>query len=68
MTLGYVLSSEEETHEIDPEKSPVKQKKKKKKEKVEKPKKQNWDLDYEEQQKIRNQLNQEEKYYGKSFF
>lgn len=66
MELGYVLKSEEEVHEIDPTKSPVKQKKKKKKkEKIEKPKKQKWDFDYEEQQKIRDEINQEVNYYGK---
>ena len=61
MELGYILKSEEEVHEVDPTKSPVKQKKKKKKEKIEKPKKQKWDFDYEEQQKIRDEINQEVK-------
>ena len=66
MELGYILKSEEEVHEVDPTKSPVKQKKKKKKkEKIEKPKKQKWDFDYEEQQKIRDEINQEVNYYGK---
>lgn len=64
MELGYILKSEEEVHEVDPTKSPVKQKKKKK-EKIEKPKKQKWDFDYEEQQKIRDEINQEVNYYGK---
>ena len=66
MELGYILKSEEEVHEVDPTKSPVKQKKKKKKkEKIEKPKKQKWDFDYEEQQKIRDEINQEVSGYGK---
>ena len=66
MELGYILKSEEEVHEVDPTKSPVKQKKKKKKkEKIEKPKKQKWDFDYEEQQKIRDEINQEVNDYGK---
>ena len=66
MELGYILKSEEEVHEVDPTKSPVKQKKKKKKkEKIEKPKKQKWDFDYEEQQKIRDEINQEVSSSGK---